>query len=136
MKAVAQPSSKKPRSLAVGSQVDPGEVLAKATTRAAALLGLRGAALARVIGLSEPTVSRLLRGERTLAPGSKEGELAALLVRVYRSLDALVGNDDGKRAAWLNSHHHALGGVPRELLQTVEGLVATLNYLDGMRATA
>lgn len=115
---------------------DPGVVLAKATARAAALLGLSGAALARVIGSSEPTVSRLLRGERALSPRSKEGELAALLVRVYRSLDALVGNDDGKRLAWMGTHHHALGGLPRELIQRVDGLVATLNYLDGMRATA
>jgi hypothetical protein len=124
------------RLTAAPAGVDPGMVLAKATTRAAALLGLSGAALSRVIGSSEPTVSRVLRGERPLMPGSKEGELAALLVRVYRSLDALVGNDDGKRAAWMNSHHHALGGVPKELIQSVEGLVATLNYLDGMRAAA
>ena len=124
------------RHLRPAEQPDQATVLAKATARAAALLGLSGAALARAIGLSEPTVSRLLRGERPLSPGSKEGELAALLVRVYRSLDALVGNDDGKRAAWMTSHNHALGGVPKELIQRVEGLVATLNYLDGMRATA
>ena len=124
------------RHLRQAEQPDQATVLAKATARAAALLGLSGAALARAIGLSEPTVSRLLRGERPLSPGSKEGELAALLVRVYRSLDALVGNDDGKRAAWMTSHNHALGGVPKELIQRVEGLVATLNYLDGMRATA
>lgn len=113
---------------------DPAAVLAKATTRAAQLLGLSGAALARVIGVSEPTVSRILRGERGLAPQSKEGELAALLVRLLRSLDALVGNDDRRRAAWMNSPNHALGGVPRELILGVEGLVATLGYLDGMRA--
>ena len=117
-------------------QVDPAIVLAKAVARAAALLGLSGAALARVIGVSEPTVSRIVRGGRGLAPGSKEGELAALLVRVYRSLDALVGNDDGRRAAWMSSHNEALGGVPKELVQTVEGLVGTLSYLDGMRAPA
>lgn len=116
--------------------VDTGLVLAKATARAAALLGLSGAALARVIGVSEPTVSRLLRGDRPLAPASKEGELAALLVRVFRSLDALVGGDDGKRRAWMGSANHALGGVPRELVQTAEGLVGTLSYLDGLRAPA
>ena len=125
-----------PNPLAPSASVDPGMVLAKATTRAAALLGLSGAALARTIGSSEPTVSRVLRGERPLMPGSKEAELAALLVRVYRSLDALVGNDDGKRAAWMNTHNDALGGVPRQLVQTVEGLVSTLQYLDGMRAPA
>jgi transcriptional regulator with XRE-family HTH domain len=118
------------------TQIEPGIVLAKAVSRASALLGLSGAALARVIGVSEPTVSRLLRGLRPLHPGSKEGELAALLVRVYRSLDALVGNDDGKRAAWMGSHNTALGGVPRELIQTAEGLAGTLSYLDGLRAPA
>lgn len=119
-----------------GASPDPGLVLARATVRAASLLGLSGAALARVIGVSEPTVSRLLRGERPLAPASKEGELAALLVRVYRSLDALVGNDDGRRDAWMSSRNEALGGVPRDLVQTAEGLVATLVYLDGLRAPA
>ncbi len=108
-------------------------VLAKATGRAAQLLGLSGAALARVLGLSEPTVSRVLRGQRGLAPRSKEGELAALLVRVYRSLDALVGNDAAARRAWMSSHHDVLAGVPRELIQTAQGLVVTLAYLDGMR---
>jgi len=112
----------------------PDEVLAKATARASEFLGLTGAALARVIGLSEPTVSRLLRGEKTLNPSSKEGELALLLVRVYRSLDALVGNNAAQRLAWLNSAHDDLGGVPRELIQTVQGLVATLAYLDSQRA--
>jgi transcriptional regulator with XRE-family HTH domain len=117
-------------------QPDRGAVLAKATVRAATLLGLSGVALARVLGLSEPTVSRLLRGDRALAPDSKEGELAALLVRVYRSLDALVGSDDGKRAAWMNTPNSALGGVPKELIQTAQGLVGTLSYLDGLRAPA
>lgn len=113
---------------------DPALVLAKAAGRATGLLGLSGAALARVIGMSEPTVSRVLRGERAIDPASKEGELAALLVRVYRSLDALVGNDAAQRIAWMTSFNRDLGGVPRELIQTAQGLVATLSYLDGMRA--
>ena len=117
-------------------QPQPGQVLAKATVRAGQLLGLSGAALARTIGLSEPTVSRILKGDKAIDPASKEGELALLLVRVYRSLDALVGTDDQKRQAWMQSHHKALGAVPLQLVQKVEGLVATLHYLDGMRAPA
>ncbi len=113
---------------------DPAMVLGKATARAANLLGLSGSALARVVGVSEPTVSRLLHGQRGLNPRSKEGELAALLVRVYRALDSLVGNSAAQRLAWMDSHHHALGGTPRDLVQTAQGLVATLAYLDGMRA--
>ena len=115
-------------------QINASSVLAKATGRAAALLGLTGAALAKVIGVSEATVSRVSRGERGLAPGSKEGELAALLVRLYRSLDALVGNDEPRRLAWMRSHNDALNGTPSVLIQSVQGLVATVAYLDSMRA--
>jgi len=116
--------------------LDPGAVLTTATIRASRLLGLSGAALARTIGVSEPTASRLIRHEKNLNPRSKEGELALLLVRVYRSLDALVGSDDHKRQVWMNSHNAALGGHPGHLIQTAEGLVGTLHYLDGMRAQA
>jgi plasmid maintenance system antidote protein VapI len=114
---------------------DPGVVLAKGVGRAAALLGMTGSALARTVGASEATVSRILNGERPLNPDTKEGELAALLIRLYRSLDALVGNDGEKRLAWMNSHNRALGGVPRDLVQKAEGLCAAVAYLDGMRAT-
>ena len=117
-------------------QVEPGYVLAKAVGRAADLLGLSGAAVARIVGLSEPTVSRVLSGERPLDPSSKEGELSLLLVRVYRSLDPLVGTDDQKRVAWMRGHNKALGGIPAKLIERADGLVATLNYLDGMRAAA
>jgi ABC-type cobalamin/Fe3+-siderophores transport system ATPase subunit len=65
--------------------------------RAAELMELSGAALARTLGVSEASVSRLVSGARTIDPKSKEGELALLLVRVYRSLDALVGSDPAQR---------------------------------------
>lgn len=117
---------------AVGAE--SGAVLAKASHRAAGLLGLTGAALARVLGVSEATVSRIARGERPLAPESKEGELALLLVRLYRSLDALVGNDPTQRLAWMRSPNAALHGIPAELILTAQGLVATVAYLDAMRA--
>jgi len=119
---------------AARGSVDPGAVLAKATARAATLLGLNGAALAKVLGASEATVSRVVRGERTLPPQSKEGELAALLVRLFRSLDALVGNDEERRLAWMRSYNDALNGTPGELILRAEGLVLTVAYVDGMRA--
>lgn len=116
------------------SSAEPARVLAKALGRSAELLGLNGAALARTIGLSESTVSRLLSGERALDPDSKAGELALLLIRVYRSLDAMVGNDAQLRRAWFESPNRALNGVPRRLVERAEGLVAVLAYLDAMRA--
>jgi hypothetical protein len=52
-------------------------------------------------------------------------------VRVYRSLDALVGMDDRKRQLWMTGHNNALNGVPHQLIQRAEGLITILRYLDG-----
>lgn len=114
--------------------VDRARVLGKATQRAAQGLGLNGRALAQTVGFSEPTVTRILRGERGIDPKSKEGELSLMLVRVFRSLDALVGGDETKRQAWMSSRNVALNGVPASLVLAPEGLARTLAYLDGMRA--
>ena len=109
-------------------------VLTKATLRSASLLGLSGAALAKVIGTSEATISRIASGDRTLESGTKAAELAALLIRAYRSLDAVVGNSDEQRRAWMSSFNHGLNAVPREAILSVEGLVRVVTYLDAARA--
>ena len=121
---------------AAASERRAGAVLTQASLRAAGLLGFSAAALARVLGVSEASVSRLAAGTRLIAPASKEGELALLLVRVYRSLDALVGGDDAQRRAWMHSPNRALNGTPAELVRRAEGLVAVTAYLDGVRAAA
>jgi Protein of unknown function (DUF2384) len=111
---------------------DPAPVLAKAVLAAATRLGLRNKQLAAVIGSSEASVSRLQHG-RGLDPESKEGELALLFLRVYRSLDALVGGDDDKARQWLQAENDHIGGIPAERIRTVEGLVDVVQYLDAMR---
>ena len=121
---------------AARAQPAPDVVLTKAVLRAAELLELSGAALARTLGVSEASISRLSSGARTVDPKSKEGELALLLVRVYRSLDALVGTDAAQRRAWLHTHNRALNNRPAELIQGAAGLVTVLAYLDAMRAPA
>ena len=109
-------------------------VLTKAALRSAQLLGLTNAALARTVGLSESQVSRMAAGQRQLELGTKPAELAALVVRVYRSLDALVGNSDRHRQLWMDSYNRAFNQSPKEAIQTVEGLVRVVRYLDGARA--
>ena len=115
---------------------ETGAVLTKALIRAAGLLGLSNAALARVLGVSEASVSRLFSGSRAIDPASKEGELALLLVRAYRSLDSLVGTDAAQRKAWMEGYNRALNGRPAELIARADGLVAVVSYLDAMRAPA
>lgn len=112
--------------------LDASAVLTRAVLSAAGRLGLRNNHLAEVIGTSESTVSRLSSG-RTIDPASKQGELALLFVRLYRSLDALVGGDDAQARAWLHAENSHLGGVPAEQIRRVEGLVDVIQYLDAMR---
>jgi hypothetical protein len=112
--------------------VDPAAVLTKATLAAAERLGLRNRQLAAVIGTSEASVSRL-NGARALDPDTKEGELALMFLRLFRSLDALIGGDDSKSRTWLHSRNHHLGGIPAERIRTIEGLVDVVQYLDAMR---
>lgn len=111
-------------------------LLAQASARAIDLLGLSSAALARIIGVSEPTDSRICKGDYPIAPDSKADERSFLLIRVYRSLDALVGTDDEKREAWLRGMNEAPGGVPLQPIERTVSLVATLNDLDGIRVGA
>ena len=110
----------------------PASVLAKAALAAAARLGIRNKQLGEIIGTSEASVSRLRSG-RGLDPSRKEGEIALLFLRLYRSLDALVGGDDVKARNWLHSANDHIGGVPAERIRTVEGLVDVVQYLDAMR---
>jgi len=117
---------------AVQPAPEPNAVVTKATRRAATALGLSQKELARVIGVSEATVSRLGSG-KLIEAESKEGELALLLVRVFRSLDALVGSNEDKERAWFGAENRHLGGVPRERVQSALGLVEVAQYLDAMR---
>ena len=110
----------------------PDRVLAKAVFAAADRLGIRQRELAAILGASEASVSRLQRG-RSLEPASKEGELALLFLRVFRSLDALVGGDDAQARAWLHADNIHLGGAPVDRVKTVEGLVDVVQYLDAVR---
>jgi hypothetical protein len=113
-------------------QPDPAAVVATATLNAAERLGLTNRHLAAVIGVSEASVSRLQAG-RGIDPASKEGELALTFLRLFRSLDALVGGVDGKAHAWLHAMNMHVGGVPADRIRTVEGLVDVVQYLDAMR---
>jgi transcriptional regulator with XRE-family HTH domain len=113
---------------------EAGAVLTKAALRAADRLGLSGRQLAEIVGVSEATVSRWKRGESLLEPGSKPFELAALLVRVFRSLDAITGGDEAVARRWLAAPNKALAARPVERMTQVQGLVDVTTYLDARRA--
>jgi hypothetical protein len=109
-------------------------VVTKALLRAAELLDVKGNILSRVVGVSEPTLSRMRNGASVVEPNQKPFELAILFVRMYRSLDAIVGGEEAVARAWLKNNNTALHGKPIELIQSVSGLIDVVNYLDARRA--
>src|SRR5881275_2943586 len=94
------------RALKTRPAPDPGVILSRATVRAARFLAVTQGELAGVIGVSGATL----------------WQLAALFVRLFRSLDAIVGSDDAAARAWLRSANSALGGVPLALISDPAGL--------------
>jgi hypothetical protein len=113
---------------------DPVAVLSKALLNATAILGLNRGLLGKVLGLSPASVSRLYSGQYRFARDSKEWELATLLVRLYRGLDAMMASDETALLAWMQNPNRDLNGVPSERIATVTGLVDTVEYVDAFRA--
>ena len=109
-------------------------VVTNATLRAADLLDITARTLALVIGVSEATVSRMRKQEFVLERGTKPFELAVLIVRLFRSLDAIVGGDETVARAWLKNPNTALDGTPLKKILTIAGLVDVIAYLDSRRA--
>ena len=107
--------------------------LTKALVRAAGLLRIRQASVARILGVSSATASRLFSGQYQLSQDrAKEWEFAVLFVRLYRSLDAIFGHGD-KAHAWLTGENLGLTARPVDLIESAEGLVRVLHYLDAHR---
>lgn len=115
-----------------GHKLEPGVVLGKAVTQAADRLGLSNALLAKIIGVSPSTVTRIYDGSYLLDQRRKECDFALLFVRVFRSLDSIVGNE-GTAQKWLRSQNQVLNGRPIELITNTEGLVRVAHYLDASR---
>ncbi|QCO54905.1 DUF2384 domain-containing protein [Pseudorhodobacter turbinis] len=110
----------------------PGRVAAKAVYAAAQELGLTQKDLARVIGVSEPSVSRMKGGGFDL--DGKPLELALCLVRLFRALDAITGGEAAVTRGWMANNNRDLGGAPKTLIASAAGLVDVMNYLDAARA--
>src|SRR5450631_1181053 len=124
-----------PRTSPAQKSVTKPQVLTKAVVNTATYLELPKVKLARILGVSAATVTRLYANNYLLSPAKKEWDFAVLLVRLFRSLDSIVGGaaDDAKK--WLASENKAFAGKkPLELIESTEGLVRVVTYLDASRA--
>ena len=116
------------------SPASEGAVVTKAVLRAATALEVSNKALAKILGISEASVSRMGSGAFELRPDDKTFEVAILFLRLFRALDAIVGGEEAVARAWLKNHHTVLASSPAALIQTLTGLVTVVGYLDARRA--
>lgn len=115
-------------SAALAPQISDKALLAKALLNAAKAFGLPQAEVAAIVGRNRSGLTR-----DGIDPASKSGELALLFIRVYRSIYALTGGDSEAMTHWLNTPNDYFHAIPRELIQSTEGLVRVVHYLDAMR---
>ena len=112
------------------------QVLSKAILRVKEGLGLKQNELSDIIGHSTSEISRLCNGTTFLSPNTKEGECALLLIKIYRNLGALLGEDPKQYQEWFKSYNHHLGDKPINLAKKITGLAEIDAYLAAMRGLA
>ena len=113
---------------------DDDRILTTAVARIAEYWGLSNAKLGAILGLSGATISRLRSDQTKLDPASKSFEAGQFLLRLFRSLDALLGLDDKAAKPWLTSHNLDLGAKPIDLIDSFKGLMTVCDYVDAHRA--
>ena len=106
-------------------------VLGEAVLNAGSKLGLSPEEVGRIIGRNRTTIVR-----NGVDPSTPNGQLAMLLVRIYRGLYVLVGGRDDEMRHWMHTRIRTLQGVPAEMIRDVAGLVRVTEYLDAMRGKA
>ncbi len=109
-------------------------VLTAAVARIAHFWGLSNAKLGAILGVSPATASRLKAGQTQLDPASKAFEAGQFLLRLFRSLDALLGSDDAAAKRWLATENLELGSKPLDRVDTMRGLIEVCDYVDFYRA--
>ncbi len=118
----------------LASQADQSRVLSEAVARVATCWKLTNDQLGAVVGISAATASRLRSGSYQFQRAEKAFELGQYLVRLFRSLDALMGSDDAASMSWLKAENIDLGGRPIDLIRTIRGLSDVADYVDDYRA--
>ncbi|MFM7229994.1 MAG: MbcA/ParS/Xre antitoxin family protein [Cyanobacteriota bacterium] len=112
------------------SGVNGNLVLRKALQRAGEELGLSAQETAQAIGKSR-TFFEQARAQGRIDLHTQR--MIAMVLRLHRSLSALVGDDTALMRHWINTGNRHTGGLPREQLQDPEQLVELVQYLDAMR---
>lgn len=111
------------------------QVVTKALFNVKREFALSNDTIGQIIGADAATVSRMQK--KMDMKQNKTFETAVLLIRVYRSLFAILGGSNDAVQHWLNTNNKDFyDAAPIENMKTLVGLVNTVEYLDAMRGHA
>ena len=119
------------RHMSITSNNSDRVLVGRSVLLASSRLSLTKRFTAAAIGTSTSTLYRVSKGAPL--PSGKPYENALLLIRIYRNLFAILGADQKSMRHWMNMlNQHLNQQRPIELIQTTEGMVRLLWYLDRM----
>ena len=109
-------------------------LVTRALLRAAERLTIADGDLVDILGVSATSLWRLKRGDTVLKETSKEYEIALHVIRLFRGLGAIYGNNTADMARWMHAGNSALDDKPVEILKSLKGLFSVIGYVDAHRA--
>jgi hypothetical protein len=112
---------------------DENSVIIKAFIHTGEALGLDDIELSTILDDHVFTIVLIRQGNQLLQLGPEARSRALLLIHLYQSLLAVVGNEQNAKN-WLRSHNDGLCGRPCDLITFHAGLEQVVQYLAANRA--
>lgn len=106
-------------------------IIAKALKRAGQFMGLKSSLLAEILNVSTSTLNRDF--QNGIEPDTLKGKVSLMIIRMYRSLSVISGNNDSFVKHFLNTENKYFRAAPVDVIRSLEGLVQVNQYLDAMR---
>ena len=112
------------------SNSEKERVLTYAVVNVADRLGLNDIQLAKILFAKEDFVTSIKNEKSVLKFGSVPYVQATLLVRIYKSLDAMTGGNQKIGQQWMKSQNSAFGDSPISHILKRQGINDVVKYLD------
>lgn len=116
----------------LSQSINQSKVLTKASWKAAKNLGLKPEQFLRILHL-ECVDMNLSEATLMLDPNSKQGEIALILIQIYKAIHNLNGGDIEWMHHFLNSPSLLTGGIPIEQLESMSGLLSVLKTVESLQ---
>ena len=117
----------------LSQSINQSRVLAKAAWKAAEHLGLKPEQFLRILHL-ECVDMNLSEATLMLDLNSKQGEIALILIRIYKAIYNLNGGDTKWMHHFLNSPNLLTSGIPIEQLESMSGLLSVLKTVESLNS--